>query len=306
MHDDVKLYDLVDPGRNDSLPAELALLMGEVAPSLCIDPLIQALHDVESLFEGAYPGYKASNTKYHDIEHTRSVLLAQARLIHGGHVFGIQLTPEEVLTGLYAALFHDVGLIQTKDDESGTGAKYTVGHEERSIEFMHKYVCTASQLSDHIIDLASDAIRCTKLSVDPRDIFFPTPGFKFIADSLGTADLLAQMADRLYLEKLVLLFEEFDEAGLPGFESALDLMVKTKDFYTNVARNRIDNQLGGVNVLMRDHFRKRWELDRDLYDEAVVNNILYLETILTECGGELTCALTQLRRGGISQQYLEE
>ena len=30
---------------------------------------------------------------------------------------------------------------------------------------------------------------------------------------LGTADLIGQMADRYYLEKLLLLYEEFSEAG---------------------------------------------------------------------------------------------
>ena len=36
---------------------------------------------------------------------------------------------------------------------------------------------------------------------------------------LGTADLVAQMADKNYQEKLPLLFLEFQEAGMEEFES---------------------------------------------------------------------------------------
>ena len=63
---------------------------------------------------------------------------------------------------------------------------------------------------------------------------------------MGSADLLAQLADRLYLEKLLLLFMEFEEARLPEFETALELLQKTADFYDSVARKRLDEQLGGV------------------------------------------------------------
>ncbi len=48
---------------------------------------------------------------------------------------------------------------------------------------------------------------------------------------LGSADLLGQMSDRAYLEKLLFLYKEFREAGIPGFNTEFDIIRKTVDFY---------------------------------------------------------------------------
>ncbi len=47
------------------------------------DLFVNAVEDVKLLFKGRYSGYRASNTQYHDFEHTVSVTLATARLLHG-------------------------------------------------------------------------------------------------------------------------------------------------------------------------------------------------------------------------------
>jgi hypothetical protein len=96
---------------------------------------------------------------------------------------------------------------------------------------------------------------------------------------LGTADLLGQMADRTYLEKLLFLFYEFREGGVRGYDNELDLLKKTIDFYT-IIRKRFASELDSVNEYMRYHFKVRWNLDRDLYMEAIENNIHYLKLIL--------------------------
>jgi hypothetical protein len=85
------------------------------------------------LFNGKYPGYSECNTKYHNLEHTISVALATARLVHGSHLEGHEFSPKNILLALVASLFHDAGLIQAEGDINGSGAKYTIGHEERRI-----------------------------------------------------------------------------------------------------------------------------------------------------------------------------
>jgi hypothetical protein len=96
---------------------------------------------------------------------------------------------------------------------------------------------------------------------------------------LGTADLLGQMADRTYLERLPFLYWEFQEANVSGFESELDLLKKTPAFW-EFTRQRLVTELGNVARYLKGHFRVRWGVDRDLYREAIERNINHLEFIL--------------------------
>jgi hypothetical protein len=96
---------------------------------------------------------------------------------------------------------------------------------------------------------------------------------------LGTADLLGQMADRLYLEKLIPLFKEFEEGKVPGFASEYDLLKKTSNFY-HVAQTRLKKDLGNVQRFMVSHFRDRWNMEKNIYQEAIDGNINYLRFVL--------------------------
>ncbi|MBN2124286.1 MAG: HD domain-containing protein [Deltaproteobacteria bacterium] len=256
------------------------------------------------LFRGECPGYRACNTKYHNLEHTVSVVLATARLMHGCSLHAQMFQPRNVLLSLVAALLHDVGLIQSEDDTEGTGAKYTVGHEERSVVFLERHLPERGFSYLEIADCAS-FIRCTILSLPPSAISFSSPECEVIGKIVGTADLLAQMADRCYLEKLLLLFREFEEACLPGFDSELTLLKKTIDFYRNVTRTRLNKQLGGVHAHMAAHFRNRWGVDRDLYAESISKNMDYLKSLTIHCEESITCYLKNLRRGGIAREFLD-
>lgn len=298
-----KLYDYVDPADAECVRREVENTMLEYYPSYDGTLFKNAFEDVEQLFFGMYPGYKASNTKYHDFEHTCSVVLATVRLIYGALVEGHTFDHKDVTKGLLSALFHDVGLIQTTDDETGTGAKYTVGHEERSIQFMRENL-NGSLPEEDIEDIA-DCIRCTILAMSPRKVAFRSNAMRMMGNFLGSADLLAQIADRYYLEKLILLFEEFQEAKLPGYDTAFDLLLKTRNFYQDVARKRLDEELDKVDLFMAPYFKKRWDVDRDLYAEAIHRNLDYLDSILAGCKNDLDCFMTSLRRSGFSVEILK-
>jgi hypothetical protein len=115
---------------------------------------------------------------------------------------------------------------------------------------------------------------------------------------LGTADLMGQMADRTYLEKLLFLYYEFKEGGIMGYADELDLLKKTMDFY-DMTQKRFTNVLGGMNKYMRYHFKARWNLDKDLYMEAVNNHIHYLEFILENHEKDYR---GHLKRGGMVEK----
>jgi len=302
VHPKVKLYDYADPADAECIRRETETVLREHFPDYDGTIFRRAFEDVQRLFFGTYPGYRASNTKYHDFEHTCSVILAMVRLMYGAMAEGEDFTEEECLKGLLSALFHDVGLIQDEDDAQGTGAKYTVGHEERSILFMRRNLEELFD-NDDIEDIA-DCIRCTILSMSPSKVAFRTEGMRKMGYFLGSADLLAQIADRYYLEKLLLLFEEFQEAKLPGYDTAFDLLLKTRTFYQDVARMRLDDEFNKVDRFMGAYFKNRWEVDKDLYAEAIDRNLTYLDTILEDSKDDLERFLTNLRRGDMSVDIL--
>ncbi|MBU0987111.1 MAG: HD domain-containing protein [Proteobacteria bacterium] len=299
----IKLYDLVDlTGPKDvlnELNYIISLMTGDVDYSL----LAETYADIEKVFKGDYPGYRASNTKYHDLEHTFAVALTAARLIHGAVVQGHSFSAKNILLGLMGALFHDIGFIQTESDVNGSGAKYTIGHEQRSIEFMHKYF-TQKSLSPRDIQDCTHLIMCTILSLSIKEISFRCAEMELLGKIVGSADLMAQMADREYLEKLFMLFKEFKEAGLPGYGSELELLKKTEDFYKYVALQRLSVDFGGASGFMQAHFKARWGIDRDLYQESIIGNINYLKSIVHKCKKDLDCYLKYLRRGGLAQKLL--
>jgi hypothetical protein len=297
-----KLYDFVDPADAECVRREVEQMLREFFPGYDGRLFRRAFEDVEKLFFGQYPGYRASNTKYHDFEHTCSVILADARLIYGGLAHGLEFSEKDAVKGLLSALFHDVGLIQTTDDNQGTGAKYTVGHEERSIQFMRERL--AHDFPEQDIEDIADCIRCTILAMSPSKVAFRNETMRTMGYFLGSADLLAQIADRYYLEKLLLLFEEFKEARLPGYNTAFDLLSKTRNFYQDVARKRLDRELGSVDRYMRDYFRRRWNVDRDLYADAIRGNLDYLDSILADTGDDLDAFARALRRGHLSVEAL--
>ena len=131
-----RLYDLTDTSSPAESLAEIKNILLLIDPPPDPSPIEKIYADILRLFNGEFPGYRASNTKYHNLEHTCSTALATARLIHGLHVQGQVFFPRIVQLCLIGALFHDTGLIQTEEDVMGTGAQYTIGHEERSFAVM--------------------------------------------------------------------------------------------------------------------------------------------------------------------------
>ncbi len=242
----------------------------------------RVLADVTRLFRGQYPGYRSCNTEYHDLTHTLDVLLATARLIHGAHVEGIPFTPEDVLLALTAALLHDVGYLQSDGDEEGTGAKYTLIHVRRGVDFVTGYFLGLG-LDERQARNCQSLIWCTDLAKTMEQIEFLSPQCALLGRILGTADLLGQMADDIYLEKLTDLYDEFAEGQVPGFSSEMELVHKTLGFFSFI-QARLRGQLGGLHHCMRSYFRVRHCLDRDLYDEYMRKNIFFLTHTLHSMG----------------------
>jgi len=291
----IKLYDLTNISSPSETFDEMIKTLSLADPQYDTSYLNRVYNDIICLFRGEYPGYRASNTKYHNLEHTCAVSLATTRLIHGLHVQGHMLSTRVIELGLIGALFHDTGLIQTEEELEGTGAQYTIGHEERSIELMGKYLATNGFSPEDIND-CRHIIMCTILTLPLAEIPFRSDEIKMMGRILGSADLIAQMADRNYLEKLPLLFLEFEEAKMPGFETPLELFKYTEEFYHSVVRTRLKEEMKNVSSVALFHFRERWNIDRDLYAESITNNIKYMKKINRDCAESFDCLLQKIRR----------
>jgi len=296
-----KLYDLLDCQSPKAILAEIVTIISLLESDRIMDQFQSVYQDIVRLFNGEYPGYRASNTKYHNLEHTIMVTLATARLIHGSIQGGFRFKSDNILLGILAALFHDSGLIQTKQDKKGTGAKYTIGHEKRSVNFMKKNLVKNGFLQQQIDDCAQ-LIKCTNLEIEVAGISFRSEEIGNLGKIVGSADLLAQMADRHYLEKLILLFKEFEEAGIPGFDSEEELLEKTEGFYKNVTQKRLTQDFDNISSNMANHFKYRWNIDCDFYAESIESNIQYLRSILS--GGKQSRQFYQqrLKRGGLIKE----
>jgi hypothetical protein len=234
--------------------------------------------DIVKLFHGKYPGYRRCNTAYHDINHTMDCFLVMAKLIHGAFVDGVIFTKRDVSLGLISALMHDTGYIQTVAEHNGTGAQYTLCHIERSIEFMEKYF-RDNQLPSECLPICRNFLRCTGLDVKIAEIEFESREHEILGQMLGAADLIGQMADKHYLEKLHFLYREFKEGGVPGYADEADLMKKTPGFWEMV-KQRFISELGQVDRFLRHHFRVRHGIDQDLYRVAINRNIERLQFFL--------------------------
>ncbi len=272
------LSDLIDMNNPESELEEVKNILGMIFQEPSCQVIEQAFADTVRLFNGEYPGYRRCTTPYHNLKHATDTMLAMARLIHGAILAGHSLTEPQVSLGIMCALMHDNGYIQKEEDTEGTGAKYTGYDTIRSIEFMQTYLADNGLMEEQFAPYA-DILICASLEIRVAKLSFTSATVELLCKLLGTADLMGQMADRIYLEKLAHLYKEFQEAEVASYRDELDLLMKTKDFYKKV-KERLRGEFDGVCDNVRHHFRERWGIDRNLYIEAIESNIGYLTYIL--------------------------
>lgn len=296
-----QISDLIRMDFPEDVLKEVLVILDMISPGCNTTAVNSAFDQTMSLFTGNFSGYQACNTEYHDITHTTNTFIAMARLIHGAVLQEKIFTDRQISLGLIAALLHDTGYIQEKCDRQGTGAKYTTSHVKRSMDFLEKHGAGMGLSGVEIIS-GRAMILCTDLAVDIHAITFPTLTIELLGKLLGAADLLAQMADRTYLEKLLFLYYEFKEARIGGFESQVDLLKKTVGFYDFITK-RLETALDSSDRFMISHFISRWGIHENLYHVSIENQKNYLQQILNM---QHSNPLNHLKRNGIVKTVLEK
>ena len=296
----VRLSNLIDTGNPSAVYEEVTTLIRMMQPHFDYYSLDKIFQDVVRLYKGIYPGYRRCNTEYHDLRHTTDTLLAMMRLMHGALLEGASFSGEDIERGLISALMHDTGYIQVSGDTIGTGAKYTLVHVKRSISFMERYLNSIGYGREDC-QVCRELILCTSNDAVLSEMRFSSPKSELLGKLLATADIIGQMADRTYLEKLLFLFREFSEAHIMRYKSEVELLEKTLQFY-EATRQKLAVDLQGMDRYALPHFKTKWGIGRDLYREAIERNIEYLTVILKDHEKDY---LNTLKRGGIVKKIKE-
>jgi hypothetical protein len=278
--------DVTDPV---AVTEGLMEILAEHCTPGALESVTVLVEDFARLYRGEYPGYHACDVGYHNIQHVLDVTLAMARLMDG--YFKVRgeeapLSEELIVAGIACALFHDAGYIRRRHDSRHShGAEYTRIHVSRSARFMKEYLPTVGL--EFASPICQRIVHFTGYEVNPADISVPSDAERALGWLLGTADLIAQMADVAYLEKCRdQLYTEFVGGGLAlgeskytetgvVYKSPTHLMQSTPNFIRSVIEVRLDGYFHSYYRYAADHFG-----GPNLYMDAIQENCRRLEAIL--------------------------
>jgi hypothetical protein len=287
-------FDVTDTVQVSSPTAVLAAaeaLFAPTWPSTSLEPLRQAFEHFERLFAGEVPGFHGVDTVYHDRQHTLDITLALARLLVGFErqaVPAARLGGERAVVTLITGLFHDVGYLRrTEESESRNGAEFTRVHVSRGARFLQEYLPRIGLQA--WVPVACEIIHFTGYEFSPAQIEARLLDRRDVhaGHLLGTADMIAQMADRCYLEKCRdRLYLEFVLGGvaLPTsadgqtevrYASGLDLLRQTPQFIENVRAKRLDGEFAGAYRYLEVLYG-----GRNPYMESIERNLQFLRRVL--------------------------
>jgi len=220
-------FDVTNSVQVSSPRAVLAAVEALYQPTwlgLSMEPIEHAFEHFDRLFAGEVRGFHGVDTVYHDRQHTLDITLAAARLMVGYERQQQdplkRLGAARAVVGLITALFHDVGYLRRSDDhESFNGAEFTGTHVARGARFLKEYLPELG--FGEWVPVATEIIHFTGYEVpfeqiekrlsDPLDVT--------VGHLIGTADMIAQMADRCYLEKCRdRLYAEFVLGGVTALQ----------------------------------------------------------------------------------------
>jgi len=211
-----------------------------------------------------------SDALYHDVQHTMLVTLVGQEILRGRHLEEM-LTPDDWLHYTVALLCHDIGYVRgvcSGDtatsfviDDSGnrvtpprgaTDAFLTPYHVDRGKIFVRER-CGPVPFIDE--ERVANAIELTRFPIPDSSDHQETQSE---AGLVRAADLIGQLADPSYLQKLTNLYHEFSETGTAeklGLTSAADLADQYPSFYWNAVRPYIAD---AISYLQLTQGGKQW------------------------------------------------
>jgi hypothetical protein len=203
-----------------------------------------------------------SSAAYHNLEHTILATLTGQELLIGKRLSGEEVSAEDWVHYLLSLLCHDIGFIRGSCQADRLRVcNYTTGIDGEMVTFdcSHTDACFSPYHVDRSKCFVAEQFQGQPLlDVDRIQqciefTRFPVPKDSFYQDTISyggltrAADLVGQLSDPRYLDKLPDLFAEFEEVGfnkIVGYKTPDDMRRAYPDFYRNVALPYIESGLG--------------------------------------------------------------
>ena len=196
---------------------------------------------------------------YHNLEHTLLVTLVGQEILRGKQRLEGRVTPRDWAQVVLALCCHDIGYVRGVCQADGAGV-YTTGrggqfvtlppgatdaaltpyHVDRGQQFVREQ-CGQRALLD--VEAIVAAIERTRFPVPADAAHQPTADYPGL---VRAADLIGQLADPHYLQKLPALFAEFAETGTNarlGYATPADLRAAYPAFFEHVVQPYIQEGL---------------------------------------------------------------
>jgi hypothetical protein len=189
---------------------------------------------------------------YHDVEHTILVTTVGQEILRGKHLLEGSVTSQEWTDFVLALLCHDVGYLkgichndqpnehryatgvgteQVAIAPSATDASLTPYHVDRSQQFVAETFGNYHLIQ---VETIQRMIELTRFPIPDHADYQDMGNYPGLARA---ADLIGQLADPHYLEKLPALFHEFAESGTNktmGYQTPDDLRIGFPKFFRTV------------------------------------------------------------------------
>ncbi|WP_072621185.1 Npun_R2479 family HD domain-containing metalloprotein [Spirulina major] len=253
-----------------------------LATNLLIDNLVQQLTQG---YRRTYGGWKSeyaeiiawaaamalenianSDALYHNVEHTIFVTLVGQEILRGKHIKEGGTTPEDWLHFHIALLCHDIGYVKgVCQPDDPLHYQYATGIGDSKIQ-LPPGASDASLAPYHVdrgklfvqerfgghklidAELLKESIELTRFPVpadeDHKDTYH-YPGL------VRAADLIGQLSDPRYLQKIPALFYEFEEIGTNqflGYKTPGDLRANYPSFYWKAVHPYLPTALKFLNL----------------------------------------------------------
>jgi hypothetical protein len=188
-----------------------------------------------------------SDALYHNLEHTMLVTLTGHEILRGKQLQDGGVTPEIWLNLIVALVCHDVGYVRGACHQDSDRI-YSTGQDGQRV-FLPEGATDAALRGYHVsrgqcfvaerfwdqplidLDFLQNAIEMTRFPIPDEPRYHETASYGALARA---ADLIGQLADPRYLQKLPALFYEFEETdGNPPAQnrSPEDLRRSYPEFY---------------------------------------------------------------------------
>lgn len=205
-----------------------------------------------------------SDALYHNVEHTVLVSLVGQAVLRGKHIKEGGVSCEDWMHCIISLLCHDIGYVKgvcrrDKDGMYATGiggqtiklpfgatdASLTPYHVDRGKLFIDERFGGNPLISAEIIKRNIELTRFPVPDDNDHQDTMSYPGL------LRAADLIGQLSDPRYLQKISALFYEFEETGFNktvGYKTPGDLRRGYPGFYWNVVYRYIRSAIGYLSL----------------------------------------------------------